>query len=214
MPTQRNYGVNQQLERIANAILASHAASTAAQLDAMWSAILNGENTSLVFPKWWKLAKDLDNDTSNRYAILARFFEMLADAWGDKVYTLRGPDYRTNSTGVTTLTPLADLADKTAAGVYTETDNPAWHWTDDDPMLWYVRANALSLSAVPVDAHLVMVLARLVARMVYGRGLRVQDMGDEAARRNEAARLRRCSGRNAPAYDMARNVRRQPDYKG
>lgn len=109
-------------------------------LDKMFAAMVDGMNTTKLFKKWWPLSAD----TANKYERLSRWFRLLATAWEDKVYTLRAPHY-TVSNGVTTLTPMDDLAGKLPASCCTEASEDVLEWTDEDPMYWYVRANALSL---------------------------------------------------------------------
>ena len=113
----------------------------AATLDTTFGAMLDGSNTTHIFASWWPLSAANGDD---KYTRLGRFFTMLSKAWAGKVYTLRGPDYRVS--GDTALTPMADLADKLAAACYTEVTPLEDEWVDDDPMTWYVRANALSLA--------------------------------------------------------------------
>lgn len=43
------------------------------------------------------------------------------------------------------MTPMDDLADKAAAQLCTENTEAVEDWADEDPMTWYIRANALSL---------------------------------------------------------------------
>ena len=43
------------------------------------------------------------------------------------------------------MTPMDDLADKAAAQLCTENTEAIEDWADEDPMTWYIRANALSL---------------------------------------------------------------------
>ena len=138
--------------QIRDAIIAGNAASAGAEaLDEMFGALIDGTNTTKVFHRWWHLARiqdAADNDTAvqNRYHTLDRFFALLAEAWEDKYYTLRGPDWRVNSTGVHALTPMGDLAGKTAAVCATEVSDNDFDWADEDPMTWYVRFNGLSLA--------------------------------------------------------------------
>ena len=141
-----------QLDEIRDAILTGHASGAdAATLDALFRAMINGENTTKIFRDWWPLARAQDSaseDTTvqNRYHTLDRWFKLLGDAWAGKYYTLRGPDYRVNTTGATALTPLGDLADKSAAVCATEVTPDVFDWADEDPMTWYLRFNGLSLS--------------------------------------------------------------------
>lgn len=43
------------------------------------------------------------------------------------------------------MTAMDDLADKAAAQLCTENTEAVEDWADEDPMTWYIRANALSL---------------------------------------------------------------------
>ena len=152
--------INKQLEEIRDAILKAHTnGADAATLDALFGAMIDGTNTTKLFREWWPLARaqdiaeaalgsgDSDAGTvANRYHTLVRWFTLIGKAWGGKYYTLRGPDYRVNSTGVTTLTPMGDLADKSAAVLATEVTADGFDWADEDPMTWYLRFNGLSLS--------------------------------------------------------------------
>lgn len=150
MGTRKNYGVNEQLEGIKNAIAArGSVGANAASLDAIYASMLDGSNTTKVFWQWWALARaqDIENEASadqNRYHTLSRWFDILAQAWGEKVYTLRFADYRVGGSN-SVMTPLAGLADKTSAPLLTETGTDSFHWMDEDPMYWYVRFNGLSL---------------------------------------------------------------------
>ena len=106
-------------------------------LDMTYQAILNGSNTTEVFKNWWPLSAGTDS----KYERLCRFARMLSATWSDKVYTLGYV-----KTGPTTMTPLDDLANKSPAQLCTEGTDAIADWADEDPMTWYVRANALSLS--------------------------------------------------------------------
>ena len=144
--------INKQLEEIRDAIIHSGAViAHASELDMMFQVLIDGTNTTKVFKQWWELAREQDQATAetatqNRYHTLERWFTLLSKAWEGKYYTLRGPDYSVNSTGVTTLTPMCDLAGKTAAVCATENTANDAEWADEDPMTWYVRFNGLSLS--------------------------------------------------------------------
>ena len=139
-----------QLDEIRDAILASHTPGASAEtLDALFRAMINGENTTKVFRDWWPLARAQDGaseDTSvaNRYHTLERWFTLLGKAWAGKYYTLRSADWRVGSGHA--ITPLGDLADKSAAALATEISTDAFDWADEDPMTWYLRFNGASLS--------------------------------------------------------------------
>ena len=139
-----------QLDEIRDAILAGHTPGASAEtLDALFRAMVNGENTTKVFRDWWPLARAQDgasDDTAvaNRYHTLERWFTLLGKAWAGKYYTLRSADWRVGSGHA--ITPLGDLADKSAAALATEISTDAFDWADEDPMTWYLRFNGASLS--------------------------------------------------------------------
>lgn len=139
--------INAQLDRIAQALenLPDNAAN-AATLDATFGAMLDGTNTTSIFWAWWPLSAA---NGDSKYKRLSRFAEMAAQAQHDKVYTLRS--YHHSVSGDTTMTPLADLAGKTAAQLCTENTEPVADWADEDAMTWYIRANALSLQNGHMD---------------------------------------------------------------
>lgn len=146
--------------RIANAIIAGATPGASEDaLDEMFSAMIDGENTTSIFRHWWPLARKQDIDAAalqegasdagtvaNRYHTLCRWFTLLGKAWAGKYYTLRGPYYRVNSTGVTSLTPMGDLAGRVAAACATEESGLDPDWADEDPTTWYLRFNGLSLA--------------------------------------------------------------------
>ena len=144
--------INKQLEEIRDAILHTGAViANAAELDEMFQVMIDGTNTTKTFRHWWAIAREQDSksaDTTeqNRYHTLDRWFKLLGEAWSGKYYTLRGSDYRQNTTGVTTLTPMGDLAGRSAAACATEQSANDIDWADEDPMTWYIRFNGLSLS--------------------------------------------------------------------
>lgn len=120
-----------------NEILAAIAAGTAgaAYTDTVFAALLDGTNTTDVFWQWWPLS---DAEGQSKYSRLERFALMLQRAWGSKVYTLRFP-LGSDTNG----TPLDDLAGRSAAPLATDTSAPEADWAVEDPMTWYIRANAL-----------------------------------------------------------------------
>ena len=115
-------------------------------LDATYLAILNGTNTTEVFKNWWPLSV---NGTETKYDRLTRFAKMLAECWSDKVYTLRY--YKQDVSSSPVMTPLDDLEGRTAAQLCTDETDTVADWADEDPMTWYVRANALSLADGTMD---------------------------------------------------------------
>lgn len=101
----------------------------------------DGTNTTDL---WWEYFYScIASGLTDRYAILESFMKYLAGAWKDKTYTLKSYDAGVSS--LSTMTPLDDLADKAAAQLCTDTTEAVTDWADEDPMTWYIRANALSL---------------------------------------------------------------------
>ena len=125
-----------QAQEKTNEILAAIAAGTAgsAYTDTVFAALLDGTNTTDIFWQWWPLS---DGEGETRYHRLERFALMLQRAWGAKIYTLR---FSLGST--TTGTPQDDLAGRSAAPLATDSSTPEEDWAVDDPMTWYIRANA------------------------------------------------------------------------
>lgn len=134
-----------QGERVARALetMAANGASNAASLDAIMGALLDGTNTTRIFWAWLPQAQALNTDAT-KYQLLSRFADMLALAWKDKTYTVR--KYNAEVSSDTAMTPLDDLAGKPAALLCTDADTTGADWHDEDPMFWYIRANALSLA--------------------------------------------------------------------
>ena len=101
----------------------------------------DGTNTTDL---WWEYYYAcIASGETDKYAILESFMKYLAGAWKDKTYTLKSYDAGVSS--LSTMTPLDDLADKAAAQLCTDTTEAVTDWADEDPMTWYIRANALSL---------------------------------------------------------------------
>ena len=114
---------------------------SAEELDAMFGAMLDGKNTTRLFWLWWPAS---DDGTATKYARLERWAKLLAAGWQDKTYTLRF--YNDQTSGDYNGTPMDDLADgREAAPLLTDADEPVVDWAAEDPMTWYIRANALSL---------------------------------------------------------------------
>ena len=129
------------LEKIAQAQAGIAAGSAGAEfVDATFTAILDGTNTTEVFRQWWPIS---DTSGETRYHRLERFANMLAAAWDGKVYTVRG---YAESVGDPTMTPMDDLAGRSAAVLATDVAPGGVDWAEEDPMTWYTRANALSLA--------------------------------------------------------------------
>ena len=125
-----------QFDRLIKSVGRYASSSNQTALDMTYQAILNGKNTTDVFKNWWSLASG-----GTKYDRLSRFARMLAASWSDKVYTLGYVE-----TGPTEMTPLDDLYGRSPAQLCTDETDPVDDWADEDPMTWYIRANALSLS--------------------------------------------------------------------
>ena len=118
------------------------AAVPAPTLDGMYAAILDGTNTQTIFRRWWPFAVA---QGGTKYSCLNRFAAMLDTAWGDKTYTVR--NIHESVSGDASGTPLDDLADgRSAAPLVTDASTGVADWAENDPMTWYVRANAKSLA--------------------------------------------------------------------
>ena len=132
-----------QMER-QNELLAAIASGTAGAdfTDEMFVNLLDGSNTTTVFWSWWPLSAV---GGGTKYERLCRWAHIMARAWKDKTYTLRSINAAASG-GVHTMTPLDDLAGKTGAQLCTESTAAVEDWADNDPMTWYIRANALSLA--------------------------------------------------------------------
>ena len=118
------------------------AAVPAPTLDGMYAAMLDGTNTQTIFRRWWPFAV---TQNENKYSCLERFAAMLDTAWGDKTYTVR--NIHESVSGDASGTPLDDLADgRSAAPLVTDASTGVADWAENDPMTWYVRANAKSLA--------------------------------------------------------------------
>ena len=140
-----NLSKEDEFLRVLEQIAANGAASTGgAALDAAMQAVLDGTNTTRVWEAWYPRAAAADS-TASKYSLICRFANMLASAWKDKTYTLRS--YKASVSSSDAMTPMDDLADIAAAAqLCTEATDPAADWADEDPMTWYIRANALSLA--------------------------------------------------------------------
>lgn len=110
--------------------------------DAIWAAMIDGTNTSQLFDEWWPTTETY----GTRYERLERWFKILADAWKNKRYILRmnKPEYSASSE----IVAMGDLANTAVGRCYTPQtyDANVKEWYEEDPMTWYIRANALSLA--------------------------------------------------------------------
>lgn len=131
--------MNEHLRRIHEAL--GGAANSDAKTDAIFATMLDGTNTTHVFTMWWPIS---NNGTDTKYKRLCRWFSMLAVAWQDKTYTLRWtrPEVSTSPE----MTQLDDLAGFSPAALATDTADGGADWAEENPMTWYVRANAASLA--------------------------------------------------------------------
>ena len=111
------------------------------QLETVYKSLPDGTNTTKIFWSYYLNAQQAGE--KEKYKILCRFADIAAQAWNGKTYTLRS--YDPSVSGITKMTPMDDLADKAAAQLCTENTEAVEDWADEDPMTWYIRANALSL---------------------------------------------------------------------
>ena len=147
-PTQARIAA--ALERIAE-LQASIAAGSAGAdfIDATFRTALDGTNTTAVLREWWPMAA---GDTPDKYERLARFATMTAQAWDGKVYTVRGYSAATADSAMTALDDLAPLGKAVLA---TDVAPGGADWAEEDPMTWYVRANAISKQDGTMDVQAV-----------------------------------------------------------
>lgn len=123
--------------------IAAEGAGSAAELDAIFSATLNLQNTTQVLHSWFPRALALQGDSPDRFALLERFGAMLGDAVADKIFTTRG--YVAEVSGDPALTAMDDLAGLGTGQLVTETSEAVSDWTDEHPIGgWWIHANALS----------------------------------------------------------------------
>ncbi|MBO6268220.1 MAG: hypothetical protein J6N19_03640 [Clostridium sp.] len=141
MSIEKLIPVAEQMDELIAAVKGLSKGSTEEALDATFQSILDGTNTTKVFRQWWPLS---ETETNTRFERLSRFATMLASAWAGKKYTLQYFDPSVSTSPV--MTPVDDLTGKSAAQLCTEITKPVTDWADEDPMTWYVRANALSLA--------------------------------------------------------------------
>lgn len=136
-----SYTQHERMAAALEAIALNGGQNSAEALDAACRQLLDGANTTRVFWLWYPRA--LAAGESDKYKLLSRFATAAAQAWNGKTYTLRS--YDQSVSGITKMTPMDDLADKAAAQLCTENTEAIEDWADEDPMTWYIRANALSL---------------------------------------------------------------------
>ena len=136
-----SYAQHERMAAALEAIALNGGQNSAEALDAACRQLLDGTNTTRVFWSWYPRA--LAVGETDKYKLLSRFATAAAQAWNGKTYTLRS--YDPSVSGITKMTPMDDLADKAAAQLCTENTEAIEDWADEDPMTWYIRANALSL---------------------------------------------------------------------
>lgn len=136
-----SYAQHERMAAALEAIALNGGQNSAEALDAACRQLLDGTNTTRVFWSWYPRA--LAAGETDKYKLLSRFATAAAQAWNGKTYTLRS--YDPSVSGITKMTPMDDLADKAAAQLCTENNEAIEDWADEDPMTWYIRANALSL---------------------------------------------------------------------
>ena len=136
-----SYAQHERMTAALEAIALNGGSGSTAALDAACQSVLDGKNTTRVF--WAYYPRAVAAGETNKYKILSRFATAAAQAWNRKTYTLRS--YDPSVSGTTMMTPLDDLADLEAAQLCTEKTEAVEDWADEDPMTWYIRANALSL---------------------------------------------------------------------
>ena len=136
-----SYAQHERMAAALEAIALNGGQNSAEALDAACRQLLDGTNTTRVFWSWYPRA--LAAGETDKYKLLSRFATAAAQAWNGKTYTLRS--YDQSVSGITKMTPMDDLADKAAAQLCTENTEAVEDWADEDPMTWYIRANALSL---------------------------------------------------------------------
>lgn len=136
-----SYAQHERMAAALEAIALNGGQNSAEALDAACRQLLDGTNTTRVFWSWYPRA--LAAGETDKYKLLSRFATAAAQAWNGKTYTLRS--YDPSVSGITKMTPMDDLADKVAAQLCTENTEAVDDWADEDPMTWYIRANALSL---------------------------------------------------------------------
>ena len=136
-----SYAQHERMAAALEAIALNGGQNLAEALDAACRQLLDGTNTTRVFWSWYPRA--LAAGETDKYKLLSRFATAAAQAWNGKTYTLRS--YDPSVSGITKMTAMDDLADKAAAQLCTENTEAVEDWADEDPMTWYIRANALSL---------------------------------------------------------------------
>ena len=138
-----NIPLEKTLIRIAkaNEDIAKGVGKTSEAVDLAAQASIDGTNTTSTFWLWWASQA---GSPLTKYELLCRWFSILAAAWQHKTYGLKW--YDADISGSSDMTPTGDLAGKTAAQLCTKDTVAVADWADEDPMTWYIRGNALSLT--------------------------------------------------------------------
>lgn len=105
--------------------------------DALFSTFLDDTNTSEIFRRWYALNND---GVATKYDLLSRFFTMCA-VGNEQQHTLRF--YAAEASSATAGTPLDWLADKQAAPLATDTNDPGAGWDEENRLTWWIMGNAL-----------------------------------------------------------------------
>ena len=135
-----SYGQHERIAQALEKIALNGGAASIEMLDAACKGIIDGGNTTRVWEDYYPRARAAGE--TDRYNILAHFAGAVAQAWADKTYTLRS--YLASVSSNSAMTPMDDLEGKTGGQLCTAKTVPVADWTDEDPMTWYVRANAKS----------------------------------------------------------------------
>ena len=135
-----SYAQHERMTAALEAIALNGGAGSLETLDAACKSLIDGTNTTRVF--WEYYPRAVAAGATDKYDILCRFAKAAAQAWNGKTYTLRSYDAAVSSS--TEMTPLDDLAKMAKAQLCTESTEAVEDWADEDPMTWYIRANALS----------------------------------------------------------------------
>ncbi len=105
--------------------------------DELFSTFMDDTNTSEIFRRWYALNND---GVATKYDLLSRFFTMCA-VGNDQQHTLRF--YTAEASSATAGTPLDWLADKQAAPLATDTNDPGEGWDEENRLTWWIMGNAL-----------------------------------------------------------------------
>lgn len=135
-----SYAQHERMTAALEAIALNGGAGSLDTLDVACKSLFDGTNTTRIF--WEYYPRAVAAGATDKYDILCRFAKAAAQAWNNKTYTLRSYDAAVS--GNTEMTPMNDLAKLQKAQLCTESTEAVEDWADEDPMTWYIRANALS----------------------------------------------------------------------